>query len=151
MSCLEVHTVRRKRIDGKKIDDFVEECEASKLYLIDVDTYFGREMNFKVYRELSGIFDLWLDSSPRKIEDVMDVLISDADVAVITGVYFWDSLDDLMGLSDNVAMKSIFEKHIIDFMNAGGKLVILPRNMANKYENLDRYVISGREVCPWKH
>ncbi len=149
MDCLEVHTIKRKRIDGLKIDDFIEKCDSQNLYLIDIDPYFGKEMNFKVYRELSGIYDLWIDAASRRIEDVMDVLVSDADVAVITGVYFWDSLKDLIDLTDNVAMKSIYEKHIDEFVKLGGKIVILPRNMANRY-NVEVKIFTKKGVCDWK-
>jgi len=145
-----VHTVKRKRIDGLKIDEFIDNCESSSLYLIDIDPYFGREMNFKVYRELSGIYDLWIDAASRKIEDVMDVLVSDAEVAVLTGIYFWDKLDELLEMTENVAMKSIYEKHINEFIKLGGKIIIVPRNMAARYGG-KVYTITGREVCPWKH
>ncbi len=150
MDCLKVHLVRRKRVDGMKIDEFIDNCESSRIYLLDVDPYFGREMNFKVYRELSGIFDLWIDSAPRKVEDVVDVLISDAEIAVLTGVYFWDSLDELLEMTDNVAMRSVFPRHIERFLAAGGKIVILPRNMLNDFGSGEKYVIGSREVCPWK-
>jgi len=145
-----VHTVRRKKVDGLKIDEFIDSCESSKLYLIDIDPYFGREMNFKVYRELSGIFDLWIDAAPRRVEDAMDVLISDAEIAVITGIYFWDPIESILEITENIALKSIYPEHAEEFVNAGGKVVILPRNIINKVNLEEKYVIKGREVCSWK-
>ncbi len=142
--------MRRKRIDGMKIDRFVEECEDSRIYLLDIDPYFGREMNFRVYRELSGIYDMWIDSAPRRVEDVVDVLVSDAEVAVLNGFYFWDPLDELLEMTDNVAMRSVSEDHFERFLAAGGKIVILPRNMLDRFEAGEKYVIGSREVCPWK-
>ena len=150
MNCLKVHTVRRKRIDGMKIKDFIESCEDTKLYLLDIDPYFGKEMNFKVYRELSGIFDIWIDAAPRRVEDVIDALVSDAEVSVITGVYMWDSIAEIFNMTENVAMKSIYPNHISSFLEEGGEKVIVPKNMANEIEGGEKYVMRGREVCPWK-
>ena len=151
MDCLKVHTVKRKRIDGMKIKDFIEYCEDTKLYLLDIDPYFGREMNFKVYRELSGIFDIWIDSAPRRVEDVIDALVSDAEVSVITGVYMWDPIEEIFNITENVAMKSIYPNHISSFLEEGGEKVIVPKNMAREIEGGEKYVMRGREVCLWKH
>ncbi len=150
MNCLKVHTIKRKRIDGMKIKDFIESCEDTKLYLLDIDPYFGREMNFKVYRELSGIFDIWIDSAPRKVEDVIDALVSDAEVSVITGVYMWDPIEEIFKITENVAMKSIYPKHISSFLEEGGEKVIVPKHMAREIEGGEKYVMQGRGVCPWK-
>ncbi len=150
MDCLRIHLVRKKKIDGMRIDEFVENCDESKIYLLDMDPYFGKEMNFKVYRELSGIYNIWIDAAPRNVEDVMDILVSDADFAVITGVYFRDPLEELLEITENVAMRSIFKKYVDEFINAGGKIVILPRNMIKQVEAESRYVIGTREVCLWK-
>ena len=150
VNCLKVHTVSRNKIDGIKPGEFMDRCEDSKLYLLDIDPYFGKEMNFKVYRELSGLYDIWIDAASRKIEDVMDILIFDAEIAVLSGIYFWDELSELLELTDNVAMKSIFSKHIVDFVKVGGKIVILPKNLVNEFEG-EKYIMTGKEVCPWKH
>ncbi len=150
VKCLKVHLVRKKRIDGMRIKDFVESCDESRVYLLDIDPYFGREMNFKVYQELAGIYDLWIDAAPRRVEDVMDSLISDAELAVITGVYFWDSYEELFEITDNVAMKSIFPNHISEFVKAGGKIIIVPKNMTTVSNGGEVYEFRGREVCPWK-
>ena len=149
MKCISVHIVRRKRIDGEKIDDFVENYEEDTIYLLDLDTYFGREMNFRVYRELEGIYRMWIDSSPRIIEDVMDVLISSADIAVITGVYFRDDIEELLDLTENVAMKSIFDEDIENFLNHGGYTIITSPRILRNVKNVEGYVFRGKEVCPW--
>ena len=149
MKCISIHIVRRKRIDGEKIDDFVENCDEDTLYLLDLDTYFGREMNFRVYRELEGIYRMWIDSSPRIIEDVMDVLISSADIAVITGIYFRDDIEELLNLTENVAMKSIFDEDIENFLNQGGYTIITSPRILRKVKNVEGYVFRGKEVCPW--
>ena len=149
MNCIPVHLVRKKRVDGKKIDDFIEECEDDTLYLIDLDPYFGREMNFRVYRELEGIFKMWIDSSPRVVEDVMDMLISSADMAVISGIYLRDDLEEILNLTDNVAMKSIFDKDIENFLNHGGYTIITSPRILRKVKNVKGYVFRGKEVCPW--
>ena len=149
MKCIPVHLVRRKRIDGLKVDDFVENCDCNTIYLLDLDTYFGREMNFRIYHELEGIFNMWIDSSPRVIEDVMDVLISSADMAVIMGIYFRGNMDELLSLTENVAMKSIFDEDIENFLNRGGYTIITSPRIMRRVKNVKGYVFRGKEVCPW--
>jgi hypothetical protein len=151
VDCIEIHTVRRKRIDGMKVDEFVERYEHSKVYLIDVDPHLGREMNFKVYRELSGIYDMWIDAAPRKVEDVVDVLISDAEIAIITGAHFRDSYEEVLEIAENVALRSIYPNEVNAFIRAGGKIVILPRNIIEGIDAETRYVIGSREVCRWRN
>ncbi len=149
VKCIPVHEVRKKRVDGMKVDEFIENCDEDTLYLLDIDTYFGKEMNFKVYRELEGIYNLWIDATPRLIEDVMDILISNADLAVITGIYFRDDLEELLELTESVAMKSIFTEDIENFLNVGGYTVITSPIILKELKNVDGYVFRGKEVCHW--
>ncbi len=144
-----MHLVRKKRVDELKVDQFIESCEEDTLYLLDVDTYFGREMNFKVYRELEGIYKLWIDATPRVIEDVMDVLISNADMAVITGIYFRDDLEELLELTESVTMKSIFTEDIENFLSVGGYTVITSPIILKVLKNVNGYIFRGKEVCRW--
>ena len=150
MDCLRIHTIRKKKIDGMKIGEFVERCEEEKLYLLDIDAHLGREMNFKVYNSLSGIFDMWIDATPRRVEDIMDTIIVGAQYAIINDIYFMESLKDVLELTDSVILKSYSLERINNFLALGGRRVMTSTAIAQNLNMENIYVIKGREVCEWR-
>ncbi len=151
MVCLKVYPVRRKRIGGIKLKEFMENCEDSALYLLDIDSHRGREMNIKVYNTLSGIFEMWIDAAPRRTEDIMDLLILGASYAVISDFYMPElQIQKVLELTENVILKSYSLRNIEKFLSAGGERVITSRNIAAKLGASEVYVLTGREVCPWR-
>jgi len=150
VDCLRIHTIRKKKIDGMKIGEFVERCEEEKLYLLDIDAHLGREMNFKVYNSLSGIFDMWIDATPRRVEDIMDTIIVGAQYAIINDIYFMESLKDVLELTDSVILKSYSLERINNFLALGGRRVMTSTAIAQNLNMENIYVIKGREVCEWR-
>ncbi len=151
MDCLKIHNVRRRRIDNKRINDFIEECDEKKLYILDIDSYLGREMNFKVYRELEGIYEIWIDSAPRINEDVMDILVSGGNIAVLMKEFLRKKeLEKIIEVTDNIALKSIFMENIKEFINMGGKIIISSVNMGYEIKDVELYTIRNGMVCRWK-
>ena len=152
MECVKIHHVRRKRIDNMRLDEFIDECDEKTLYLLDIDPYMGREMNFKVYRELEGIYELWIDSAPRSSEDVMDILVSGGNMAVIMREFLMDGeMEKIVEMTENIALKSIFIEYLKEFVNMGGKKII--SSEIAKFEFVDSglkvYTIKNGEVCRW--
>ncbi len=151
MNCLRIHNLRRRRIDNKRVNDFIEECDEKKLYILDIDSYLGREMNFKIYRELEGIYELWIDSAPRTNEDVMDILVSGGDVAVIMNEFLRKrEMEKIIEITDNIALKSIFIDNLKKFIELGGKIIISSVNMGYEIKDVELYTMRNREVCEWK-
>lgn len=152
MNSLRVYPVRRKKIGGLKIREFIESCEDSKLYLLDIDAYMGREMNIKVYNELSGIFDMWIDSAPRRVEDVMDLIVLGAQYAVLNDFYMEEErIMKTLELTENIVLKSYNAGRIEKFIKNGGKIIITSPRIASTL-NMERiYVFEGREVRAWKN
>ncbi len=152
MECLKLHTVKRKRIDGMKIKEFVENCNESTLYLLDVDSHRGHEMNFKVYRSLSGIYEMWIDAAPRRSEDIMDILVIGGEYAVINDLYLYPLvLEDTLKMSDSVIYKSYNLKRIEKFTGMGGEKVLTSLRLAPSVFAPKIYVLRGGEVCPWRN
>jgi len=150
VDCLRIHTIRKKKIDGMKIGEFIERCDEEKLYLLDIDAHLGREMNFKVYNSLSGIFDMWIDAAPRRVEDIMDTIIVGAQYAIINDIYFMESLKDVLELTDSVILKSYSPERINNFLALGGRRVMTSTAIAKNLNMENIYVIKGREVCEWR-
>lgn len=150
MNCLKIYPVMRGKIDGKKIDEFVESFDGEVLYLLDVDAHKGSEMNFKIYDELSGLFDMWIDAAPRRHYDVMDVLVIGGNKAVITPYFtMWKEIEKAIEITDNVILKSYDVGEIDKFLSMGGKEVITSARMAPIIK-ASTYVLKGGEICLWK-
>ncbi|AGB04919.1 hypothetical protein AciM339_1049 [Aciduliprofundum sp. MAR08-339] len=145
-----MHAVVHGKIDGKRIDDFVESFDEDLLYLIDVDSHNGGEINFKVYDELSGLFEMWIDAAPRRHYDVMDVLVIGGNKAVITPYFTrWKEITRAIELTENTVLKSYNIEDIGRFLSMGGKEVITSVRMA-PLVHANTYVLKGGEICPWR-
>ncbi len=149
--CLAVYPVKRKKIGGMKIKEFMENCSERELYFLDIDAYMGREMNIKVYNSLAGIYDMWIDAAPRRVGDVMDLLIMDAKYAVINDIYMRrEEMQRVLELTDNVILKSYDTKSIEKFLEWGGRKILTSEKIASYLKDGELYVFRGKEVCLWK-
>jgi len=137
------------KIDGMNIDDFIEKNEENTLYLLDIDSYLGSEMNFKIYDELSGIFDLWIDAAPRKHYDVMDILVSGGNMAIISDYFMkYKEIEKSVELTENIMLKSYNVEIIEKFIMIGGKKIITSFSIAPLL-SVKTYVFKGGEICLW--
>lgn len=73
--------------------------EHDLLYVIDLDGYRRNRANIDVYKTVSRKAFLWLDAAPRRVEDVIDLVVAGA-VRVTLGDGQRD--DDLRQLMDMV-------------------------------------------------
>ncbi len=151
MECLKIHLVKGGKIDGMGVDEFLEDVNEGILYLLDVDSHNGREMNFKVYDEFSGIFQLWIDAAPRKHYDVMDILVSGGNMAVVNDHFMREGeIEKILELTENVILKSYRFESIEKFIRLKGKIVITSENLAPLVP-AETYVFKGGEICPWRN
>ena len=68
-------------IHNKKIQNFnlLEKLkEDTLLYLIDLDGIEKDKSNLDIYQKLSKKYQLWIDNTPRKLGDIVDVFMSGA-------------------------------------------------------------------------
>ncbi len=146
-----MHTVKNSLIDGIKIDDFLEIFEDEAIYLLDIDSYNRHEMNLKVYDELAGLAELWIDAAPRRHYDVMDILITGGNLVVIHENFMnWREINRAIELTENLALKSYSIENIEKFVTLGGNIIITSSKIA-EYINVKSYIIRGGEICLWKN
>ena len=146
-----MHNVRNGRIDALSPENFVERSEESILYLLDIDSHMGKEMNFKIYDALSGIFELWIDAAPRRHYDVMDILVSGGNIAIISDHFMkYKEIEKSVELTENVMLKSYKMESIEKFIMIGGKGILTSSRLAPLLSG-KVYVFKGGEVCPWRN
>ena len=72
--------------DGKFISGSPEKNKL--LYIIDIGGLLKNNPSFELYQKLSTLTSLWIDSAPRRFEDVMDIVIVGASrVTIRKGVF----------------------------------------------------------------
>jgi hypothetical protein len=76
--------------DNRLIND---SSELDKAYLIDLDGWFSNQPNLELYQRLST--PLWIDSAPRRFEDVMDVVVAGARRITIKEDTYGDSIQQI--------------------------------------------------------
>ena len=151
MNCIKIHTVKDSRLDGFELDTFLDNFEGNTLYIIDIDSYNRREMNLKIYDELSGLFELWIDAAPRRHYDVMDILVIGGNKAIIDSNFMRDKeIKKTLELTDNVILKSYDRERIENFIMLRGEEIITSKHIAD-YVDAKKYIMKGGELCPWRN
>ena len=151
MNCIKIHTVKDSRLDGLELDAFLDNFEGDILYIIDIDSYNRREMNLKIYDELSGLFELWIDAAPRRHYDVMDILVIGGNKAIIDSNFMRDKeIEKTLELTDNVILKSYDRGRIENFIMLGGEEIITSKHIAD-YVDAKKYIMKGGELCSWRN
>jgi len=118
--------MERKTIRGfRNIDEFIDNVRDNEIYLIDVSTFRGRDINFKILTRLSAIYSVWYDGNLRWKDDVSDILLSGAKIAVLSGKKINDNfISKILSITENVALKSDDEELLLKFRDMGGRIAI---------------------------
>ncbi|MGC8585109.1 MAG: hypothetical protein ACP5RZ_02745 [Thermoplasmata archaeon] len=121
-----VYHVYRKGIRNfSSIDNFLENVNSSKIYLIDDNTFRGREINFKVLKEISPVIETWYEANIRWIDDVTDILVAGAEISVMAGEKINERLlKNVLKITNNVAIHSDDDFLLEKFIENGGFYVI---------------------------
>lgn len=75
-------TIRRRNIIEKKE---LEIYESGPLWVVDEDVKRGKELNFRIYDELSGLYEIYLDAELKYVDDVADAITSGTSLVTISG------------------------------------------------------------------
>ena len=89
--------------EGKKIRDtkgFIENLNQEILYVIDIDGITKNQPNLDFYQRIGK--DLWIDSSPRTFEDIMDVVVTGVSRLTIRERNY---VDDINKIFDNIEIE----------------------------------------------
>lgn len=130
-SSIPVFYMERKTIRGfSSVDDFIENVKEDEIYVVDLPSFRGRDINFKILSRLSSIFSVWYDGNTRWKDDVSDIILSGAKIAVISGKKINDKfISNALSITENVALKSDDEHLLLHFRELGGKIAITSKNI----------------------
>ena len=74
-------TLRKKKIVEAEA---LEKYESGPLWVVDEDYKSGRELNFKRYDDLSGVYELYLDAEISRVDDIEDAITGGASMVTIS-------------------------------------------------------------------
>jgi len=109
-----------KVIDGNHRFDAIKKLkelgkEYGHVYVMDLDGVKRNRPNLSVYRKLSHKPFLWIDSLPRDIEDVMDVVIVGAERITIGDILSDDKLGKIRDMCDiEIFLRGNNEKEVAE-------------------------------------
>ncbi|MEA2054415.1 MAG: hypothetical protein U9O96_04780 [Candidatus Thermoplasmatota archaeon] len=100
-----VYIERGKIAEGRKRFNAVEKLrelkkEYKEVYVIDMDGIKKNKSNLDVYKKVSQKPFLWIDSLPRYLEDVMDLIIVGAKRITVGDIIDDDGLSKIRDMCD---------------------------------------------------
>jgi len=140
-----VFNLTKKGIEGyKSIDEFFQNVKDKTIYVIDLDSLKGKEINFKILSKISKIYDVWYEFNARWMNDVSDVLISGAKIAVMSGERIKNKvIKHSLEITEDLALRSEDFNTLKFFVENGGKIII----SSIHFENVRNFrVIDGKLV-----
>lgn len=110
-------TLRRRRIVE---EGALEKYESGPLWLIDEDYKKGRELNFRRYDDLSGVYELYLDAEISRVDDVADSITGGAAMVTISESIHKDKLRSALFYTDSLILYVRDNREIADFFFSNG-------------------------------
>ncbi len=110
-------TLSRKKIDEV---DALDKYESGPLWLIDEDYKNGRELNFKKYDELSGIYELYLDAEISSVDDVADAITGGATMVTVSEMMDREKLRRALFYTESLVLYVRDKREVADYFFANG-------------------------------
>ncbi len=110
-------TLSRKKIDEV---DALDKYESGPLWLIDEDYKNGRELNFKKYDELSGIYELYLDAEISSVDDVADAITGGATMVTVSAMMDREKLRRALFYTESLVLYVRDKREVADYFFANG-------------------------------
>ena len=110
-------TLSRKKIDEV---DALDKYESGPLWLIDEDYKNGRELNFKRYDELSGIYELYLDAEISSVDDVADAITGGATMVTVSEMMDREKLRRALFYTESLILYIRDKREVADYFFANG-------------------------------
>ena len=109
-------------LSKKKIDqvDALDKYESGPLWLIDEDYKNGRELNFKRYDELSGIYELYLDAEISSVDDVADAITGGATMVTVSEMMDREKLRRALFYTESLVLYVRDKREVADYFFANG-------------------------------
>jgi len=138
--------VRDNQLIGR---DSISDKKVEHVYLMDLDGWSANQPNLELYQKLSYSSSLWIDSAPRRFEDVMDIVVAGAERITIKEDTY---RDDTKQIFDEIEIEKFIGISLSNFMNQpfepwDGIVIYIP-NQPNLQEE-EQIVLFASKFYVW--
>ena len=114
-------TYHTDEVNPLYLRNIMKKHEFKDLYVIDEQGIKRNEPQYEFYQRFSSMFNLWVDTGPRDIDDVVDDIFSGAK-RIIIRLNLWkdESLSKIRDLSDHEIFIAVDGTHIEQVFHRSG-------------------------------
>ncbi len=115
-----ISITKRKIIEYEELEKY----SSGPLWVIDNDAKGGKEMNMKIYDDLAGQYELYIDAEFRHRDDVADAITMGANMVTISEKIEIKKMRDSLFMTENIIFyyRMNFER-MQRFLSEGGKYI----------------------------
>lgn len=110
-------TLRKKKILEA---DEMERYESGPLWVFDEDYKNGRELNFKRYDDLSGLYELYLDAEISHVDDIADAITGGATMVTMSESMSKEKMKKALFYTDSIILYTKGNRDVLSFFIANG-------------------------------
>ncbi|MCL5874787.1 MAG: hypothetical protein M1161_05570 [Candidatus Thermoplasmatota archaeon] len=111
---------KRKIVEAEALEGY----ESGPLWLVDEDYKSGRELNFKRYDDLSGLYELYLDAEITQVDDIADAITGGSTMVTVSENIEKEKLKRALFYTDSLILYIRNRSEIADFFieNGGSRI-----------------------------
>jgi hypothetical protein len=111
---------KRKIVESEELEKY----ESGPLWVVDEDYKSGRELNFKRYDDLSGLYEVYLDAEIAHVDDIADSITAGATMVTISETLERDKIKRALFYTSSLILFVKSRAEAADFFieNGGGSV-----------------------------
>lgn len=95
-----INIKKRKIIEVEELDKYV----SGPIWIIDNDAKLGKEMNIRIYDDLAGQYELYVDGEFKHKDDVADAITMGANMVTISEYIDNRGMRDSLFITENIIL-----------------------------------------------
>ncbi|MCL5681041.1 MAG: hypothetical protein M1515_03210 [Candidatus Thermoplasmatota archaeon] len=111
---------KRKILEEELLADY----ESGPLWVVDNDAKRGRELNFKIYDDLAGQYEIYLDGEFRHKDDISDGITMGASNVTISEQIEDEAIRELLSITESMILYYRGDDHKIEIFRDEGGLYV---------------------------
>lgn len=125
--------IQNSQIFGLPDDTPIEKLGGDEIMVCDLDAIYHGKFNFKMYGHIGKFLEPVVVNFARRVEDLMDSLISGASRVVLDSRENTVSLEKMLQLSDDIVLPARNPNSSL-FIERGGKYLISDHEVFSRFE-----------------
>jgi len=140
MQIIPLIKLKNRQITEESLKGLDKIDEGKTVYIYDLDGIEKDKPDLCIYQKLSKKYDIWVDSTPKNLGDVVDIFLTGAVAAIIRKTYFPQiNIESIREISENKVYEYAEEKEILSkadglIINEDASNFDLAKKYSNQYD-----------------